>query len=218
MPALAVQTRLAVQRSAAMNNLHQLALAMHMYQDANGSLPAVANFDKKNKPLLSWRVHLLPYVDEGKLYREFKLDEPWDSEHNKKLIAKMPNVFANPYNTKLAADGKTTFLAPIYKDAQGICAVFTGDKTGIAIQNIPDGTSNTVMLADVDDDAAVIWTKPDDLKLDPKNPHKSLSARHGERYLFAFADGSVHAITKKVNKDTLWAIFTANGGEVVELP
>jgi len=52
------------------------------------------------------------YIEEQKLYQEFKLDEPWDSDHNKKLIAKMPKVFANPHNPKQAVDGKTTYLAP----------------------------------------------------------------------------------------------------------
>jgi hypothetical protein len=73
-------------------------------------------------------------------------------------------------------------------------------------------------LADVDDEAAVIWTKPDDLKLDPKNPAKNLSAQHGERYMFLFADASVHFIPKKIDKEKLNAFFTKSGGEVVNLP
>jgi prepilin-type processing-associated H-X9-DG protein len=129
------------------------------------------------------------------------------------LLAKMPKVFANPYNPKLAADGKTTYLAPLHKEA-----LFCGDNIGLKNFQITDGTSNSVMLVDVDDASAVVWTKPDDLKLDPKNPHKSLSARHGDKFLFLFADGHVEAVTKKIDKDTLWAIFTIAGGEVVQLP
>src|SRR5262249_43046085 len=159
----------------------------------------------QGKPLLSWRVHILPYLDDdaAKLYKEFKLDEPWDSDHNKKLITKMPKVFASPADPKLAADGKTTFLGPLHKDA-----FFTGGKQGIRIFNITDGTSNTVMLVDADESAAVVWTKPDDLKLDPKDPHKGLSPRHSEQFLFLFADGSVRQVAKTVDKNTLWAIFT----------
>jgi prepilin-type processing-associated H-X9-DG protein len=125
----------------------------------------------------------------------------------------MPRVFANPYNAKLAADGKTTYLGPVHKDA-----IFTGNKTGLSLVQIPDGTSNTAMLVDVDDDAAVVWTKPDDLKLDPKNPTKSLSTRHGDRYLFLFADGHVQTIPNNLDKQMVWAIFTVAGGEVVQLP
>ena len=197
----------------AAKNLRDLAVALHSYHDAKGRFPAVAGFDNQNKPLLSWRVHLLPYLDQEKLYKEFHLDEPWDSEHNKKLIAKMPAVFANPVNPKLAAEGKTTYLAPVHSTA-----IFTGEKEGSRIADITDGTSNTVLLVDVDPADAVIWTRPDDLKLDPKEPAKSLSTRHDGKFLFLFADGSVHFISAKINKDDLHALFTKAGGEAVQLP
>jgi hypothetical protein len=195
------------------NKMKQLGIAIYNYEAAMNRLPAISSFDKQKKPLLSWRVHMLPYLDQAQLYKEFHLDEPWDSEHNKKLIAKMPKVFANSANPKLAADGKTTFVAPVHPTA-----IFTGDVQGSRIADITDGTSNTILLVDVDDDAAVIWTKPDDLKLDPKNPAKSLSTRHDDRYLFVFADGSVRFVPKKIDKDTLNALFTKAGGEVVNVP
>ena len=122
-------------------------------------------------------------------------------------------MFANPAAPKLAADGKTTYLAPVHSTA-----IFTGDIQGSRIADITDGTANTILLVDVDDTDAVIWTKPDDLKLDPKNPATSLSTRHDNRYLFLFADGSVQLIPKKIDKATLNAIFTKAGGEVVNLP
>jgi hypothetical protein len=207
------KSRALAARNAATNKLHELAMTMHSYERTHRRFPAVASFDKQGKPLLSWRVHLLPYLGEEKLYKEFKLDEPWDSEHNKKLIARMPAVYASPTNRKLGADGKTTYLAPVHTSA-----FFTGDKQGVTAGDVTDGFSVTVMLVDVDDDAAVIWTKPDDLKLDPKEPYKKLSARYGDNYLFAFADGSVQLLTKKIDNKTLWAIFTRNGGETVMLP
>jgi hypothetical protein len=208
-----MSTRAAAGRAQTTNNFKQIGLALHNYNDTTGRLPAVANFDKKDKPLLSWRVHILPYIEQDKLYKEFHLDEPWDSEHNKKLIPRMPKVYASLDNPKLAADGKTTVLAPVHMNA-----VFTGDKTGIRFADITDGTSNTVMLVDAADDAAVIWTKPDDLKIDLKDPAKGLSARHNDRYLFLFADGSVYFAPKNIDKATLSAIFTRNGGEPVRLP
>ncbi len=211
---LLAKARESAAKAQVANNFKQLGLALHSYHDVKGRFPAVASFDKKNKPLLSWRVHLLPYLNEEKLYKEFHLDEPWDSEHNKKLIAKMPRVFANPAaSPKLAADGKTTYVAPVHSTA-----IFTGDLQGSRMVEIADGTSLTVLLVDVNDADAVIWTKPDDLKLDPKNPANCLSTRLGESYLFLFADGSVRFVPKKIDKDTLNAIFTKAGGEVVNLP
>src|SRR3712207_2423045 len=98
---------------------------MHNYHDAHGHLPAVANFDPRGRPLLSWRVHLLPFLNEEKLYKEFHLDEPWDSEHNKKLIPRMPRVYQGP-NRGLNAAGKTIYLAPV-----GEAAAFPGGPKGV---------------------------------------------------------------------------------------
>src|SRR5262249_30325646 len=125
----------------------------------------------------------------------------------------MPKVFAGPANPKLAADGKTTYLAPVHADA-----VFTGNKQGVRIVDITDGTSNTVLLVDTDDAAAVVWTKPDGLKLDPKDPHKGLSARWGGMYVLLLADGGVPSGPKKTDNRPLWAPSPRTGGEVVTLP
>ncbi|HWG42742.1 MAG TPA: sigma-70 family RNA polymerase sigma factor [Gemmataceae bacterium] len=77
-------------------NLKKLALAMHNYSDTYNRLPAPAIYDKKGKALLSWRVELLPFMEEQELYLQFKRDEPWDSLHNKKLLSKMPKLYAPP--------------------------------------------------------------------------------------------------------------------------
>jgi hypothetical protein len=209
----AEQVREAAERTRSSNNLKQIGLAMHNYLDANGRFPAVANFGKDDKPLLSWRVHLLPYLDQDALYKEFHLDEPWDSDHNKKLIAKMPDVFRSTADGKLAKDGKTTYLAPRGKET-----MFPPGTMGIRITDITDGTSNTIMLVDGADERAVVWTKPDDLEIDPKEPQKGLAVRARDAFLVLFADGSVRGLPKDIDKKTLWAIFTIAGGEVVEIP
>ena len=66
-----------------------------------------ASHDKNGKPLLCWRVHILPYLGEEKLYKEFHLDEPWDSPHNKKLLSQMPKIYRAP--GALAADTSATY-------------------------------------------------------------------------------------------------------------
>jgi hypothetical protein len=85
------------------NILLQLGLAMHSYSAMHGHLPPAAIYDKDDKPLLSWRVLLLPYLEQNTLYKEFHLNEPWDSEHNKQLLTKMPKLFAGPDEKALAA-------------------------------------------------------------------------------------------------------------------
>ena len=85
--------RAAAGRMQSINNLKQIGLCLHNYHEKYGHLPVTTNFDDKDKPLVSWRVHILPYLEQEALYRQFKLDEPWDSEHNRKLIPLMPQTW-----------------------------------------------------------------------------------------------------------------------------
>ena len=109
------------------NDLKQLGLGTHSYTDANNDyLPPAAIADKNSKPLLSWRVLLLPYMGEDSLYNEFHLDEPWDSDHNKKLLEKMPRIFALP-DSQAFKDHETHYQAIVGKDT-----VFDGTKVTLA--------------------------------------------------------------------------------------
>jgi hypothetical protein len=200
----------AAARAESGDRLSQLVRAMHGYADSHQRrFPAVASFDKAGKPLLSWRVHLLPALGEEKLYEEFHLDEPWNSEHNKKLIARMPAVFRGP-SRRLNEQGKTVYLAPV-----GERVAFTGTATGRRLpQDFPDGTSNTILFVEADAAHAVEWTKPEDLKIDPDKPATGL-ARQGGRFLVVLADGFARPVKDTVRKETLWAAFTPSGGEVL---
>lgn len=192
------------------NNVKQIGLAMHNYHDTYKHFPTISNFDKAGKPLLSWRVHLLPFLDQVELYKEFHLDEPWDSEHNKKLIAKMPAVYRSTENKELIQAGKTGYLAPV-----GEHMMFTGTDKNISFRHITDGSSNTILIVDADDDHAVVWTRPEDFKVDEKKPQGGLRANPGNRFLFGYADGSVRGIRASIDAKTLHALFTRDGGEVV---
>ena len=150
------------QRQMSVNNLKQLALSMHVYHDQFKRFPPAASADAAGKPLLSWRVHILPYLEQEALYKQFKLDEPWDSEHNKKLIELMPPTFADP--AVQLKPGMTTYVVPI-----GEGTVFGGKKEP-RFQDILDGTSNTIMIVNVTPDRAVVWTKPEDLAVTEAAP------------------------------------------------
>ena len=204
---LAAKVRNSAQRARDANNLKQIALAMHNYFDVYKTFPAQFSSDKQGKPLLSWRVHILPFVEQEQLYRQFKLDQPWDSEHNKKLIPMMPAVYKSPFQ-KNVAKGKTTYLVPVGKDT-----IFPGAK-GTTIRDIPDGTSNTILVVEVNDENAVTWTKPDDFKTDAKKPLAILVRPGAKGFNVAMADGSVRYIARTISMETLKAAFTRNGGEV----
>ena len=188
------------------NNLKQLALALHSYHDVNGALPPAAVCDKAGKPLLSWRVLVLPYVEANNVYQEFKLDEPWDSEHNKKLLARMPNVYRLP--GQKADDTRTH-----YRVFVGNGAAFDY-VTGHKLQNFADGTSNTYLVVTAAD--AVPWSKPDELAFDPdKDPSKLLGLVVNGKAQVAMADGSVRSYGKLPSRRTLTAYITRDGGETV---
>ena len=126
----------AARRAQSMNNLKQIGLALLSREVAENAFPSHAIFDKQGKPLLSWRVQILPYLDQAALYERFHLDEPWDSAHNKPLIALMPSVYQSLAREK--HDGTTTYLAPVGKGL-----AFEGDKK-LRMEDFRDGTSNTI--------------------------------------------------------------------------
>jgi hypothetical protein len=202
--------REAARRTQSMNNMRQITIAMLNFEGANRTYPPRAIFDKQGKPLLSWRVAILPYLEEGELYREFHLDEPWDSEHNKKLIAKMPATYANPSFT---TPGKTTYLAPAGDDT-----ILAGEK-GTRIRDVVDGTSKTILILEADPDRAVEWTRPDDYEVDEKQPFAGLGhLRAGQIFLTGFADGSVRAISLDVDPQTFLSLLKKSDGRVIDVP
>jgi prepilin-type processing-associated H-X9-DG protein len=200
--------RAALQATGA-NNLKQIGLALHNYYDTHKTFPAAASYDTRGRPLLSWRVHLLPYLEQDALYRAFHLDEPWDSPHNKQFVARMPSVFRGALS-KVGKEGKTVYVAPL-----GDKTMFTGTSSGVRLTEVSDGTSNTIFLVEADDAHAVEWTRPEDLKVDPGDPARALNRGHPGGFMLLFVDGSVRLIPETINTASLWALFTRNGGETV---
>ena len=203
------QAREAARRTQAKNNLKQIGLAMHNFHDANRQFPARVTLDKNKKAGLSWRVKILPYLDQQALFSEFHHDEPWDSDHNKTLISKMPNVYLVPGSNHPQSEGKTQ-----YQVLKGAGTLFHGDE-GPKIASITDGTSNTIMAVETHADAAVIWTKPDDLEVDFDKPATGLTGAWMGGFHVLMADGSVRFISDKINAQILKSLFTKAGGEVV---
>jgi hypothetical protein len=174
------KVRDAATRTRITNNLKMIAIAAHAYHDAYNTMPPAA-FGPAGK--LSWRVALLPYLEEGELYKQFKLDEPWDSEHNKKLLTKIPKVYAPLVGE--APPGHTFVRA-----FSGPGAVFPAPPGRVTLAAITtmNGTSNTIMVVDTGE--PVPWTAPDELVYDPKAPPR-LGAQTPGGFLAAMCDGQV---------------------------
>jgi serine/threonine protein kinase len=211
LPEATARVRAAAQRQHTSNNLKELAVALHNYQDVNKRLPLAASYAPDGRPLLSWRVAILPFLSLDKsaqeLHKEFKLDEPWDSPHNKKLLAKMPQVFAPARGE--AKDPYSTF----YQVFVGPGAAFEGKK-GVAMREFIDGTSNTILVVEAAE--AVPWTKPADLAYSPNQPLPKLGAVPEVNFVAAMADASVRTIHPKNLERDLRAMITRNGGENID--
>jgi hypothetical protein len=194
-----------------------IGLSIHNFHDTYRGFPAAFSADKDGKPLLSWRVHVLPFLEQASLYNQFHLDEPWDSAHNKQLVAQMPSVFRSPASK--AEAGKTVYLGLRHKD--GVLAPprdpsrGTRGPVGLSLADITDGTSNTFLVVEASDDRAVIWTKPDDLEVDLNDPLKGLVGQRPGGFLALLCDGSVRFLAANTSPETLKKLITRNGGEPI---
>jgi hypothetical protein len=197
-------------------NIKMIVLAMYSYLDVHGTLPPRVVYGKDGKPLYSWRVLLLPYLDHEATYKKFKLNEPWDSPHNKQLLERTPSSLAG------GADPGFT-----------CCQVFVGpgtafERDGLTFKDLkkdfPDGLDNTIFVVEAKEQ--VPWSKPVDLTYDPDGPlpelgghftysHRFLNCRFGERpgFMAAFGDGSGTFILSGNDEKVIRALITRNGGE-----
>jgi hypothetical protein len=200
-----VEARSAARRTQQMNNMKQVTLAMLMYEQIHQSFPP-AVIEKDGKPLLSWRVAILPFLEEDVLYKQFHLDEAWNSPHNLAVAKKMPAVFQSPESPKT---GKTRVML-----FTGKGAAFDGGKK-IAVADIRDGMSNTILCVEAGADKAVPWTKPEDLPFDEEKPLATLGTISPQGLIAAFFDGHVEQL--KVDNKTLKALITPDGNEVIDL-
>ena len=194
-----------------LNNMKQIALAIINYEATRGRLPAAATMTSDRKPGLSWRVSILPFLEQDNLYKQFRRNEPWDSPHNKALVERMPKVFQSPGSS--LDEGYTNYLAVRTPDS----IIVEGAK-GIRMRDIRDGTSKTISFVEVDDTHASIWTKPDDYEWDEQQPFAGIGNIWSGRFYAAFGDGRVEKIFTSTSPADLGAMFTRNGGEPVQRP
>lgn len=198
----------AAQQVQRKNEFRQLGLAFHNFQDVHTMLPALDGLPAATEKSrgLSWRVRLLPFLEQAQLYNEFHLDEPWDSEHNKALISKMPEIFGSNSEGKTRVHLLTGNGAP-FKNG-----------TGIKFLEINDGLSNTILAIEAGEETAAIWTKPGGLEFDPKEPLKCLGKLdpNHDRILVLMMDGSVKTIATTIDPETFRRLIQYADGEPVD--
>jgi prepilin-type processing-associated H-X9-DG protein len=197
----------AVQRAQCINNLKQIGLALNYYHGEYGCFPPRAITDKSGKPLLSWRVAILPYLEAKSLYDRFHRDEPWDSPHNLPLAKEMPAIFTCP-SQKSFPEGKTC-----YQTVMGSDMGLSDDQKSIKFENVTDGTSKTLMVSESQN--FVNWTQPADIPFDPSSPLRGFGRNHPGGFNAVFFDCSVHFLKFSTNETVFKSILTRSGGKVL---
>jgi Protein of unknown function (DUF1559) len=199
-------------------NLSEVGIALHYYHDKYKHFPTASSSGDVDaatgKPLhtgLSWRVHILPLLQQEPLYQQFKLNEPWDSPHNRKLISRMPDVFKSP---GVGEPEKTTMHVFVGQGAP------FGGKAGTAFRMITDGTSGTLMVVVAGPNKAEIWTKPGGLEFNAKkDPLPLLGKIPNSGFLAVMMDGRVRRLGKSITGDQLKRLVQhADGQPVVDIP
>ena len=190
--------------ASSMNKVKNIATALLAYHKDKGKFPPAATLSKEGKPLLSWRVQILPYLGHNFLYKQFRQNEPWDSDHNKKLIRRIPPSFRETQDD--LNKGTTPFQAPV-----GIATLFNPGGTGTNSIQIINELSNTIMLVKVPEDKTAIWTKPEDWEIDISLPAKDLLKGFTNAIVFACADGEVKAIPLKEAEEKIKSMLVIDG-------
>ena len=208
------QVREVARRTTSINNIRQINLAQLNYMDANARFPGEQIGSDAPGSGLSWRVHILPYLEEQALYDQFNLDEPWDSPHNKTLIDQMPEIYVSlgGQGGDLLGPGETLYLRPIGNGAW----TDPNDPNFLPVDigKIADGFAGTAAVVEVDVTHAAIWTKPDDdYYFDPNDPKQGLGQQRFSVTIVGFADGSVHSMPDDVPPEDYRAMFTLRGAE-----
>ena len=208
------------------NNLRQLGLALHDYHDLHGHFPPAYVADPDGKPMHSWRVLILPHLEEHALFNAYNMNEPWNGPNNSKLAGRMPQIFRCPADDQLPP-GMTSYFC------------VTGDgrtkpgKARLSLPDIRDLAGNTLMLVE-SSSARVNWLDPRNLTMEDILAGENTAeapcpcSRHGRTdrgmwrsaadcFHAAMFDASVHRVAANLDAETLQALLTIDGGETVDL-
>jgi hypothetical protein len=204
------------------NNLKQIGLALHNYHDVYGCFPPAYVADKDGKPMHSWRVLILPFIEEQRLYQAYRFDEPWDGPNNRKLAAPMPNVYACPsqHRTSRQPPTHSSYVAVV-----GPRTAWPGDRPR-KLSEITDGTSFTLLVMEAGK-GGVPWMAPRDpdaaeaIQLVTSDDMDLLGGHVEEDFFFEYlrgrqgvlADGSVRVLSHGMGQEMWEWLFTIDDGK-----
>jgi prepilin-type processing-associated H-X9-DG protein len=201
--------------SACHCHIHCVWHAIQSYEIEHGHYPPAYVLGPDGKPWHSWRVLILPHLQEDDLYAKYRFDEPWNGPNNSKLAGQIfTKTFACPDGYDHERTANTNYVLVV-----GEGTAFPGDKTTTRA-DIRDGEANTLMLVEVGD-AGIHWMEPRDLPLDAlqfgtSRPNQTaISSTHPHGPNVVFADGRYQQLRHPLRPETLRALGTIAGGEDV---
>jgi hypothetical protein len=188
-------------------------LAVANYHETYGSFPPAYVADRDGKPLHSWRVLLLPFLEQRAIHDAYNFAEPWDGPNNRKLADRIGSIYLR---SGLESDQSrtTSFVAVV-----GPETAWRGSES-LSFKDLGDGSTHTLMVVEVPD-GEFLWMEPRDLRFDRMSfrindgSGRGLGSRLGGARVVS-ADGTVRTLPDDFSPEKLRAMLTANGGEKIE--
>jgi prepilin-type processing-associated H-X9-DG protein len=207
--------REAARRAQCTNNLKQIAIAMHNYHDTYKCFPSAVLTDEDGNPMRSWRVAILPFVEQGVVYDSYNFDEPWDSPSNQVLAGNRSTVYACP-SDPVVGPYETSYVMIAGKGTVG------GEPNEVVtFAEITDGTSNTIMAIEVAG-SGISWMEPRDMTVDEAIAYITNPSATGQQHVHpggvnvAMADGSVRFVSSSISPQVLQSMLTRDDGQRVD--
>lgn len=205
--------RTPARRAACSNNLRNIALALQQYHANFGSYPPPYIADASGKPLHSWRVLLLPYLDQKALHSQYRFDESWDGPNNSKLHNIVVKLFCCPADENASRKAETSYVV-----VTGPKTPWRGASSHLRDADLLDGLSNTILVVEVAS-SGIHWMEHRDLDINQMpmtinaRSGQGISSNHPGGANVAFANGRIEFLTNDTSPEILRALLTSSGKE-----
>lgn len=213
--------REAAPRSQCRNNLKVIGLALHNYHEDYGSFPPAYVADDNGRPMHSWRVLILPYLDQAGLYNQYRFDEPWNGPHNSQFLEKRIYYYQCPVEAKKHVRESREARMTSYVAVVGPRTAFPGSES-VSLKDISDGTSSVIAIVEVAN-SGIHWMEPRDLhvlqmatKVNPSVGQGISSPHKGGGAHALLCDGAVRSLADETAPETIRRLLEINDGEPVD--
>lgn len=209
-----VVVKLKTQRDVTLckRNLQQIAKALNNYAADYGMYPPAVTYDASGQAMHSWRVLILPYLNERRLYDSYDMSKPWNARENSHLQAQIPAVYVSPANKNIAI-GESSYML-----ITGAGTLFPPKAPPLGPKDVRDGPANTILVVETNN-RMTSWIEPVDLDM-AKLPARigmlsGIGGSHADGATAAYVDGQAVFIPNDAAKPVIDGLITPAGGEAV---